>query len=98
MRAWGLILALCAGRLPVGGYLATVVGEYRDPKTGYYRGFVADTVQVARAAGLGLWNDAVLVTAIGTLALRSGQQFAATRKLGKGHQNFLVFRKQGARL
>lgn len=73
-----------------------VVGDIRDRKTGNYRNFVGDTVRAFQAAGLELYNDAVLVTAVGSLAIRAGKQFASSRKLGKAHQNVLVFLKGDA--
>jgi hypothetical protein len=33
------------------------------------------------------------VTAVGSLPVRTGKQFKASRKLGKTHQNLLVFVK-----
>lgn len=35
----------------------------------------------------------ILVNAVGTLAIRAGRQFAIGRKVGKQHQNVLVFYK-----
>ena len=69
-----------------------VVGEVRDKK-GIYRNFVGDTINAFIEAGLGYYNEGILVTQIGTLAIRAGRTFAATRKLGKTHQNVLVFVK-----
>jgi DNA modification methylase len=69
-----------------------VVGDIRDHQ-GFYRGFVGDTVQAFAAAGARLYNDAVLVTAVGSLPIRAGRPFEAGRKLGKTHQNVLVFCK-----
>jgi hypothetical protein len=40
-----------------------------------------------------LYNDAVLVTAVGSLPIRAAKQFNASRKIGKTHQNVLVFVK-----
>ncbi len=70
-----------------------VVGDIRDRTTGNYRGFVGDTIAAFRSAGLELYNEAVLVTAVGSLPIRVGKQFAGARKLGKSHQNVLVFLK-----
>lgn len=70
-----------------------VVGDFRDRKTGMYRGFVADTIKAFQAVGLQLYNDAVLITAVGSLPIRVGAQFEGSRKLGKTHQNVLVFAK-----
>jgi hypothetical protein len=44
-----------------------------------------------------LYNEAILVTAVGSLPIRVGRQFEAGRKLGKTHQNVLVFLKGDAR-
>lgn len=69
-----------------------VVGDVRDKK-GNYRNFTGDTVEAFRAAGLHFYNEAILVTAVGSLPVRVGKQFSAGRKLGKTHQNVLVFVK-----
>lgn len=69
-----------------------VVGDVRDKK-GYYRNFVADTIAAFQAAGLRLYNEAILVTIVGSLPIRVIHQFEAGRKLGKTHQNVLVFVK-----
>lgn len=69
-----------------------VVGDFRDGK-GMYRNFVSDTIAAFRDAGLGLYNEAILVTTVGSLPIRVGKQFTTSRKLGKTHQNVLVFVK-----
>lgn len=69
-----------------------VVGEVRDKRGAYYD-FVGDTVQAFRDAGMDYYNEAILITMIGSLPIRVGRQFAAGRKLGKTHQNVLVFCK-----
>jgi DNA modification methylase len=72
-----------------------VVGEVRNKKGGYYN-FVGDTVKAFQEAGLSYYNEAILVTAVGTLPLRAGKTFEASRKLGKTHQNVLIFVKGDA--
>ena len=69
-----------------------VVGDIRD-KRGNYRNFVGDTVEAFRSAGLEYYNEAVLITAVGSLPIRVSKQFQSGRKLGKTHQNVLVFVK-----
>jgi ParB-like chromosome segregation protein Spo0J/DNA modification methylase len=69
-----------------------VVGEVRDKKGNYYD-FVGDTIDAFKAAGLHYYNEAILVTSVGTLPIRAGKAFSASRKLGKTHQNILVFVK-----
>jgi hypothetical protein len=69
-----------------------VVGDIRDPK-GLYRNFVSETIAAFHDAGMRLYNEAILVTSVGSLPIRVGRQFAGGRKLGKTHQNVLVFVK-----
>lgn len=71
-----------------------VVGEIRaQRKPGYYKEFVADTTKAFSDAGASFYNDAILITAVGSLPLRAGSKFVKSRKLGKHHQNVLVFCK-----
>lgn len=69
-----------------------VVGDVRDKK-GFYRNFPAHTIEAFQDAGMTLYNEAVLITAVGSLPIRVGRQFGSYRKLGKTHQNVLVFYK-----
>ncbi len=86
------IIAKACNLLTTDSFAVCVVGEVRD-KRGSYVDFVGDTVQAFRDAGLAYYNEAILVTAVGSLPIRVGKQFAASRKLGKTHQNVLVFVK-----
>jgi len=69
-----------------------VVGDMRD-KQGFYRNFPAITIKAFYLAGAKLYNEAILITAVGSLPIRIGRQFGGYRKLGKTHQNILVFFK-----
>lgn len=69
-----------------------VVGEVRD-KNGIYRNFISDTIKAFQDAGLQYYNEMILVTTIGSLAIRVTKQFNVGRKIGKHHQNVLVFYK-----
>lgn len=69
-----------------------VVGEVRDKKGNYYN-FVGDTIQAFRDAGLHYYNEAILLNAIGSMPLRINKMFTGSRKLGKIHQNILIFCK-----
>lgn len=86
-----IVRAACA-RLKNDRFAAWVVGDVRDDK-GLYVNLPGMTVQAFTDAGLRLYNEAILITAAGSLALRTGKQFLASRKLGKSHQNVLVFVK-----
>ena len=69
-----------------------VVGDYRDGN-GFYRNFVSDTISAFEDAGCKLYNECILVTVAGSLPIRIHKQFAQNRKLGKTHQNILIFFK-----
>ena len=86
------IIAKACARLKQDRFAVCVVGEVRDKK-GNYVDFVGDTVQAFRDAGLEYYNEAILVTSVGSLPIRVGKQFSASRKLGKTHQNVLIFCK-----
>jgi hypothetical protein len=90
------IIARSCSLLKPDRFACFVVGEARDRRGNYY-GFVPDTVAAFRAAGLDFYNEAILVTAAGSLPIRAGGQFRAGRKLGKTHQNILVFVKGDAK-
>lgn len=92
LAAYREIIAAACGSLRDDRFACFVVGEIRCPK-GFYRNFVGDTVAAFLAAGLKLYNEAILVTQAGSLPIRAGKQFSASRKLGKTHQNVLVFVK-----
>ena len=73
-------------------FAAIVVGEVRDKKGNYYN-FVADTIEAFLRAGMQYYNECILVTPVGTAALRANNTFGKTRKVVKSHQNVLVFIK-----
>ena len=93
IAAYKRIILRCNRVLKQDRFACFVVGEFRDKRRGVYRGFVADTVKAFQEVGLELYNDAVLVTSIGSLPIRVSAQFDGSRKLGKAHQNVLVFVK-----
>jgi hypothetical protein len=92
VRAYRQIIAAAVARLKPDRFACFIVGDFRDSR-GMYRDFVSETIRAFRDAGAELYNEAILVTAAGSLPIRAGKQFAATRKLGKTHQNILVFVK-----
>jgi hypothetical protein len=92
LTAYRSIIAQAVGLLKEDRFAAFVVGDFRDKK-GFLRGFVPDTVRAFEDAGARYYNEAILVTAVGSLPVRAGRQFLAGRKLGKTHQNVLTFVK-----
>ena len=73
-------------------FACIVVGNYRDKK-GNLRDLVGITVRAMEEAGAHYYNDIILVTPAGSLPIRAGRQFQATRKIGKMHQYVLIFVK-----
>lgn len=86
-----IIKATCS-MLKEGGHAVFVVGEVRS-QSGEYLGFVPDTIKAFVDAGLTFVSHAILVTCVNSLPTRAGKPFEATRKVGKTHQNVLVFSK-----
>jgi hypothetical protein len=96
IRIYRRIIGACVAQLRDDRFACFVVGEVRD-KAGHYRGFVPDTIKAFEDAGARFYNEAILVTQAGTLPFRVAKQFEVARKLGKTHQNVLVFVKGDAR-
>jgi hypothetical protein len=93
LDAYDKIIAAACTLLKPDRFAAIVVGEVRDKQTHAYYGLVPDTIAAFEAAGLSYHNEAIIVTPTGTLAIRTARQFDHSRKMGKTHQNLLVFCK-----
>jgi len=91
------IILRCYNALKQNRFACFVVGEFRD-KRGHYRNFVGDTISAFQEVGFGYYNEGILVTPTGSLPMRAGKQFKASRKWGKGHQNILVFVKGSGKI
>jgi DNA modification methylase len=89
---YNLIINKCVKQLKDNRFACFVVGDVRD-KAGYYHNFVSDTITAFQSAGMRLYNEAILITAVGSLPIRVSRAFQSNRKLGKTHQNVLVFYK-----
>lgn len=96
--AYRAIIAAAAERLAEDRFAVWVVGEVRQKGkgSGAYLGLVPETIEAFGEAGLSFYNEAILITPGGSLGLRAGKIFKAGRKLGKCHQNVLVFLKGSA--
>jgi DNA modification methylase len=90
-----IILRACK-RLKNDRFACFVVGDFRCPK-GFYRNFVSETIDGFEACGVRLYNEAILVTSVGSASMRVTKQFESSRKFAKTHQNVLVFCKGNAR-
>ena len=67
-----------------------VVSEVRDNK-GFYRGLVPFTIAAFKRAGMQFYNEIILVTQVGSMPIRINKMFGDYRKIGRVHQNILVF-------
>jgi DNA modification methylase len=90
--AYAAIIRESVARLRNDRFAVWVIGDVRDD-AGCFVNLPGRTVEAFEAAGARFYNDAILVTAVGSLPIRAGKQFKATRKLGRTHQNVLVFVK-----
>ncbi len=73
-----------------------VVGEFRD-SAGRLRGFVPETIRAFEDAGATFYNEIILATTAGSLPMRVDRPFKISRKIGKMHQNVLMFYKGDAK-
>jgi hypothetical protein len=92
LTAYGAIVQHAANKLADNRFACFVVGDFRD-KAGMYRGFPGHSVAAFERAGLHLYNEAILVTAAGSLPIRARKQFESGRKLGRTHQVVQIFVK-----
>lgn len=84
------VIRRATAMLKPNSFAVIVVSDLRDKK-GFYRNFISDTIDAFQDVGLMLYNEAILVNTAGGLAIRVGKQFEHSRKMGKDHQNVLVF-------
>ncbi|MDQ7784740.1 MAG: hypothetical protein RDU20_17795 [Desulfomonilaceae bacterium] len=73
-------------------FACLVVGDVRDSR-GIYVNLPAQTIAAFQDAGVRLYNEGVLLTCVGSAAIRARRPFASSRKLAKVHQNVLIFVK-----
>ena len=93
-KAYAGIIAKACARLEDDSFAAFVVGEARQKVDGgAYYGIIPDTIRAFEDAGLRYYDEMVLVTQIAAKALTVAEGFVKSRKIGKVHQNILVFVK-----
>lgn len=98
LAKYGSILQKSSQHLEDNSFFVIVVSEFRadqyDLHNSQYRGFVPDTIHIMRdLCGLKYYNEIILENSIGSLPIRAPRSFAKTRKIGRRHQNVLVFYK-----
>lgn len=87
------IIKKCVKSLKNDSFAVFVVSEVRDRQTGEYYGLVADTIKAFQQAGMKYYNEIILYNETGNLAIVSGDYINKARKVGRQHQNILVFYK-----
>jgi DNA modification methylase len=98
LQVYKSIIHKSLARLKNNRFACFVVGDIRD-KSGFYRNFVSDTIDSFCSYNNGsdskvfLYNEIILVNVAGSLPVRINKQFGNYRKVGKMHQNVLVFYK-----
>ena len=73
-------------------FAVIVVEEIRRPN-GLFYGFVPDTIRAFTDAGFLYYNEMILENRIMSLGVRCPKYFEQSRKVGRHHQNVLVFFK-----
>lgn len=92
------IITKAVSKLKMNRFACFVVGDIRS-NDGAYRNFVSETIDCfikcidEDGNNVKLYNEIVLVNVAGSLPIRVGRQFEKGRKVGKMHQNVLVFYK-----
>jgi len=85
------IIAECILKLKPNRFACFVVSEIRDG-VGGYKGLVPYTIDCFNRNGARYYNELIMVNVAGSLPIRIASQFAY-RKIGRTHQNILVFYK-----
>jgi DNA modification methylase len=93
--AYRAAIAQAVARLRPDRFACFVVGEYR--RDDVFAGLIPTTISAFRDAGMDYYNEAAFITPYGSLPVRAARTFSPGRKLGKTHQNVLVFVKGDAR-
>jgi hypothetical protein len=92
-KMYNKILTNTFKKLKDNRFAVIVTSEVRDKKSGEYILLVPHTIGIMKRAGYKFYNDLILVNSVGTLPLRAGKFMNSGRKVGRRHQNILVFYK-----
>lgn len=96
LKVYETILQKTYAKLRDNRFAVITISEVRG-KDGQYIGIVPHTINLMVAAGYKFWNEIILVNTLGTLPQRAGKSMQASRKVGRTHQNILVFYKGTAK-
>lgn len=93
LQKYDTVLEFCYSVLKQDSFMVWVVSDVRDKRTTEYYGLVADTIKLGQKAGFKLYNEIILYNETNNLAITSGDYINRVRKVGRQHQNILVFYK-----
>lgn len=98
LHKYSSILYKATQKLKDNSFFVIVVSEVRAECRGIensqYLGLVPDTIHILRdKCSLHYYNELILYNNLGSLPIRAPKQFDRTRKIGRCHQNILVFYK-----
>lgn len=91
LAAYREIIIKSISKLKINRFACFVVGDFRCQEWGFYRNFVSETISAFEYCACSLYNEAIFITPLGSLPIRASKYFNGGRKLGKAHQNVLVF-------
>ena len=92
INTYSNIIKNCSSKLKNNRFACFVVGNIRN-KDGSIFDLVSETIKAFNDSGLQYYNEIILVNTVGSLPIRINKQFSNSRKIGKVHQNILVFVK-----
>ena len=96
--AYADCIAKGAAKLKNNRFAVLIVSSVRKKQRGGpLRDLHGLTVDACEAAGLKLYNEAILITIAGSLPIRTAKMFLGTRALGRSHQDVLIFVKGDAK-
>lgn len=93
IKSYTNVIEMCYNILKEDSFMVWVVSDVRDKQTTEYYGLVADTIKISQYAGFKLYNEIILYNDTSNLAIVSGDYINRVRKVGRQHQNVLVFYK-----
>lgn len=93
-EVYSTIISKSVSKLKENRFACFVVSEIRDTKSGgFYKNFVSETINAFERAGARFYNEIILLNVAGSVPIRVTKQFNHSRKVGRIHQNVLVFFK-----
>lgn len=98
LHKYSSILYKAVQHLAENSFMVIVVSEVRreakSASSCEYYGLVPDTIHILRdECHLNYYNEIILLNSMGSLPIRTPRSFSKTRKIGRRHQNVLVFYK-----